>query len=94
MSPFPWQGRNLCGLSLVFVKDWRVVAGLFQKKLFDGKFGLGVHILNETDLHDRNCDSDHTCCRFGRVIERSQPLVPDSFGDFGVVQDLRQTYHR
>ena len=25
MSPFSWQGRNLCGLSLVFVKDWRVV---------------------------------------------------------------------
>ena len=25
MSPFSWQGQNLCGLSLVFVKDWRVV---------------------------------------------------------------------
>ena len=25
MSPFLWQGRSLCGLSLVFVKDWRVV---------------------------------------------------------------------
>ena len=23
MSLFSWQGRNLCGLSLVFVKDWR-----------------------------------------------------------------------
>ena len=25
MSPFSWQGQSLCGLSLVFVKDWRVV---------------------------------------------------------------------
>ena len=25
MSPFLWQGQNLCGLSLVFDKDWRVV---------------------------------------------------------------------
>ena len=29
MSPFSWQGHNLCGLSLVFVKDWRVVSQLF-----------------------------------------------------------------
>ena len=25
MRPFSWQGQNLCGLSLVLVKDWRVV---------------------------------------------------------------------
>ena len=25
MSPFLWQGQNLCGLNLVFVKDRRVV---------------------------------------------------------------------
>ena len=25
MNPFSWQGQNLCGLSSVFVKDWRVV---------------------------------------------------------------------
>ena len=25
MIPFSWQGQKLCGLSLVFIKDWRVV---------------------------------------------------------------------
>ena len=25
MSPFSWQGQNLCGLSLAFILDWRVV---------------------------------------------------------------------
>ena len=25
MSPLSWKGQNLCGLSLVFIKDWRVV---------------------------------------------------------------------
>ena len=25
MSPFTWQGQNLCGLSLAFILDWRVV---------------------------------------------------------------------
>ena len=24
-SPFSWQGQNLCGLSLAFIIDWRVV---------------------------------------------------------------------
>ena len=25
MSPFSWQGQNLCGLSFAFIIDWRVV---------------------------------------------------------------------
>ena len=28
MSPFSWQGQNLCGLSLAFIVDWRVVVSM------------------------------------------------------------------
>ena len=35
MSPFSWQGQNLCGLSLVFVKDWRVVSSFSQMAIYE-----------------------------------------------------------
>ena len=44
MSPFSWQGQNLCGLSLAFIIDWRVVRYdfddislclLFSQEVFD-----------------------------------------------------------
>ena len=30
MSPFSWQGQNLCGLSLAFIRDRRVVGLIFE----------------------------------------------------------------
>ena len=38
MSPFSWQGQNLCGPSLAFIIDWRVVqlleGNLLNRKTF------------------------------------------------------------
>ena len=31
MSPFPWQGQNLCRQCLAFIIDWRVVRGYAHK---------------------------------------------------------------
>ena len=69
MSPFSWQGRNLCGLSLVFVKDWRVVH-CFQK--FD--FAHNSHI-GASDF----CKEIRFCCggaEFIFSVERSRLVAP------------------
>ena len=37
MSPFSWQGQNLCGLELAFIIDWRVVILLRESLIFKSK---------------------------------------------------------
>jgi len=38
MSPFSWQDQNLCGLSLAFIKDWRVLPNHIQQVSNSSRF--------------------------------------------------------
>ena len=46
MSPFSWQCQNLCLLSLVFIIDWRVVAGNSIAK-YQNHSKVELHLMDE-----------------------------------------------
>ena len=57
MSPFSQQGQNLCGLSLAFIIDWRVVWGIRARSLGGGEGGswaLGSPVNSHISSVSRN----------------------------------------
>ena len=58
MSPFSWQGQNLRRLTLVFVKDWRVVKHI-KKCKFRKYF---TYLLFVPWIYGNACDSAYTWC--------------------------------
>ena len=71
MSPFSWQAQNLCGLSLAFILDWRVVAHLIN---FVNHDGHEIEKFVKTDnpiLVLIKFPHDITELLFGRVLAQS-----------------------